>query len=157
MKIAFQLYPSTISKLSRISYVLFTSISVLYQLHPDHKILVSTPSMFCLTSDNIHISTYHLHPCGVSSPSRYRYSHLIPTQVVYHLQPALIMPTFMLVPSHPHTGRDMNIPSIHVPSHLHQGPYIHISSPSRSRFTPTHVQIFVSQLYPGDESTLSCS
>ena len=78
-KIASQLYPGTISKLPRMLYVLFTSIPALYQLHPDHKILVSTPSMYCLTSGNIHVLTSHLHVAyrlhpdadiRISSPSK---------------------------------------------------------------------------------------
>ena len=97
--------------------------------------------MLHLASIQMPIFTSHLHPSSISPPTSSN-----------HVRPASI-----LVPSHPQTGRDMNITSIHIPSHLHQGPYSYISLPSRSRFTSTHVQTFASLLNPGNESTLSCS
>ena len=97
--------------------------------------------MLHLASIQMPIFTSHLHPSTISPPTSSNH----------------VRPTSILVPSHPHTGRDMNIISIHIPSHLHQGPSSHISLPFRSRFTSTHVQTFASHLNPRNESTLSCS
>ena len=138
----------TISKLPRMLYVLSSPSQYPSAASTaDHKIFVSTPSMYCLTSGNVHEWTSHLHVASHLHPSS-----ISPTTSSNHVQL-----TSILVPSHPGTGRDINITSIHIPSHLHQGPYSYISLLSRSRFTSTHVQTFASHLNPGNESALLCS
>ena len=72
-KIASQLHPGTISRLSSVIYTIFISTHVLCQLHPDHKILLSLPSIVHLASIQVLIFVSHLH------------------QVSYYLQPALKM------------------------------------------------------------------
>ena len=161
---SYKLYFSSIQTPSRILYVLFTSIPVLYQLHSDHKILVSTPSMLCLTSDNIHISKYHLQSCGVSSPSRYRYLHLIPIQVVQHLKPALIIyspPSYrsQLIPiqveiwiSHPSPSRLIFTKAPIFTSHRHPG---RVSPPPMSRYLYLNSIPGMNQLFPVHENCIS--
>ena len=126
-KIASPLHPGIISNLSSsILYVCLT-ISVLYQVHPGHKLIVWTPSMYVLTF-KVPRLTSHLHPGNISPSSRCRYS-------CFTLHPSLVTPptssrqvrkTCMQVTSHPHPSGDMSITSIHIQSHLNQGPSIHI-------------------------------
>ena len=87
-KIASPLHPCIISNLSSsILYVCLT-ISVLYQVHPGHKLIVWTPSMYVLTF-KVPRLTSHLHPGNISPSARCRYSCFTFTQVVSYLQPAL--------------------------------------------------------------------
>ena len=156
-KIASQLYPGPSQSYPE-CYTCFSSPSQ----YPspvstvDHKIFVSTPSMYCLTSGNVH--EFNIPPpCCISPPSRCRYSHLISIQVAYPLQPALIgQPPFWfhLITIQVETWISPPSTSRLTPT---KAPYSYISLPSRSRFTSTHVQTFASHLNPGNESTLFCS
>ena len=133
-KTASQLHPGTISRLSSIICMIFTSTHVLCQLHPDHKILLSLPSISHLASAQVLIFVSHLH------------------QVSYYLQPALKMCGPPPCRSHltPYRSRYEYLIPLH-PVSPPPRPDIHISPPSRSRFISTHVQIFASLLHLGNE------
>ena len=129
-QIASQFHPDTISRLSSVIYMIFTSTHVLCQLHPEHKILLSLRSILHLASTQVLIFVSHLH------------------QVSYYLQPALKMcgpPPCRshLTPiqveiwvSHPSTSCLTSTKAPILTSHLHLGRvsphpmsrYLHLSS-----------------------------
>ena len=103
-------------------------------------------------------------PCCISPPSRCRYSHLIPIQVAYHLQPALIMcgqPPFWfhLIPiqveiwiSPPSTYRLTSTKAPIVTSHCHPG---RVSPPPMSRHLHLTSIQGMNQLFPIHENCIS--
>ena len=61
----------------RLTHVRHTSIQVLSHLHPNSNILISLPSMYCLTSIQVRSFMSHLHPCDIShlQPIHFHSSH----------------------------------------------------------------------------------
>ena len=100
----------------------------------------------------------------ISPPSKCRYSHLIPIQVAYHLQPALIMcgqPPFWfhLIPiqveiwiSPPSTSRLTSTKAPIVTSHCHPG---RVSPPPMSRHLHLTSIQGMNQLFPIHENCIS--
>ena len=84
-----------------------TSIPVISHHHPGPHIHVSPPSRSCLISIKVQISTSHLHPGRVSTPSR------SVTRIVAQLHLCPILPKFR--------SQYMRLISINVLSHLHPG------------------------------------
>ena len=115
----------TSTQVMSITHVRHTSIQVLSHLHPNSNILISLPSMYCLTSIQVRSFVSHLHPCDISPPA---YSLPFKSWYLHHS-------------------------SIHVVSHTNPRLDISAWTPSRSRLTSIQVPRFVSHIHPSHPST----
>ena len=91
---ASHIHPGDVYRPSRSQDVHHTSIQVLSHLHPNSNILISPPSMYCLTSIQVRSFVSHLHPCDISPPAyslpfKSWYLHHSSIHVISHTNPRL--------------------------------------------------------------------
>ena len=144
--------PDSVSTPSRSWYSCVTSIQATSHLHPGLKMYGALLSMHCLTSNQaihqgcvspqpmswyLHLTTiqvtYHLHQVPeicISAPSRSYLKAIQVSRCVSHIQCLHSGPVSDLSKL-----QNSCFISIQVPPSLHPSPYIHISPPSRYRFT----------------------
>ena len=152
--IASQIHRDTISNPPRFQNVYLTSILALSHLNPEPKNIASPPSMYPLTSIQVHRFPSYTYPGNVSNPSTSprltshippvrvppqsssRYLHLTSTQMISHLHPC---PRILVAPSSRYC-----IISIQVQKFFsHNDPY-HGSHLSRFQLTQIQVEMWVS-------------
>ena len=112
---------------------------------PKYQNVRSPPNRSLLTYILVPRSKYHLHPCTASPPYMPKNSCLTSICVAsrisqLHASPISPQIKVLRIASNLHPGhisttprwQDVHLTSIHIHSHLHQSPYIHILSSSRS-------------------------
>ena len=129
--IASQIHRDTISDPHRFQNVHLTSILVLAHLNPEPKNIASPPSMYPLTSFQVHRFPSYTYPGNVSNPST-------PPRLTSHIPPVHVSPQS--------SSRYLHLTSKQMMSHLHHSPIspypglrLRVSTQSRSILNPIQV------------------
>ena len=122
---ASHIHPGDAYRSPRSQDVHHTSIQVISHLHQNSNILISHPSIYCLTS--IQVRSFVSHRCHISPPAC---SHPLKSWCLHH--------SFVAVLSHTNPRLDISA-----------------WTPSRSCLTSTQVARFASYIHPGRLSTPS--
>ena len=138
--IASQIHRDTISDPHRFQNVHLTSILALAHLNPEPKNIASPPSMYPLTSIQVHRFPSYTYPSNVSNPST-------PLRLTSHIPPVRVSPQS--------SSRYLHLTSTQMMSHLHPCPRILVSPPSRYCITSIQVQKIFSHNDPYRGSHLS--
>ena len=138
--IASQIHRDTISDPPRFQNVHLTSILALAHLNPEPKNIASPPSMYPLTSIQVHRFPSYTYLGNVSNPST-------PPRLTSHIPPVRISPQS--------SSRYLHLTSTQMMSHLHPCPRILVLPPSRYWITPIQVQKLFSHNDPHRGSHLS--
>ena len=127
--IASQIHRDTIADPHKFQNVHLTSILALAHLNPEPKNIVSPPSIYPLTSIQVHRFPSYTYPGNVSNPST-------PPRLTSHIPPVRVSPQS--------SSRYLHLTSTQMMSHLHLCPRILVSPPSRYCITSIQVQNFFS-------------
>ena len=138
--IASQIHKDTISDPHRFQNVHLTSILALAHLNPEPKNIASPPSIYPLTSIQVHRFPSYTYPGNVSNPST-------PPRLTSHIPPVRVSPQS--------SSRYLHLTSTQMMSHLHPCPRILVSPPSRYCITSIQVQKLFSHNDPYRGSHLS--
>ena len=114
--IASQIHRDTITDPHRFENVHLTSILALAHLNPEPKNIASPPSIYPLTSIQVHRFPPYTYPGNVSNPST-------PPRLTYHVPPVHV--------SAQSSSRYLHLTSTQMLSHLHPCPRILVWPPSR--------------------------
>ena len=134
--IASQIHRDTISDPHRFQNVHLTSILALAHLNPEPKNIASPPSIYPLTSIQVHRFPSYIYPGNVSNH-----------RLTSHIPPVRV--------STQSSSRYLHLTSIQMMSHLHPCPRILVSPPSRYCITSIQVQKFFTHNDPYRGSHLS--
>ena len=124
--IASQIHRDTISDPHRFQNVHLTSILALAHLNPEPKNIASPPSMYPLTSIQVHRFPSYTYPGNVSNPSTH-------PRLTSHIPPVHVSPQS--------SSRYLHLTSTQMMSHLHPCPRILVSPPSQSHLTISRSQV----------------
>ena len=134
--IASQIHRDTISDPHRFQNVHLTSILALAHLNPEPKNIASPPSIYPLTSIQVHRFPSYTYPGNVSNH-----------RLTSHIPPVRV--------STQSSSRYLHLTSIQMMSHIHPCPRILVSPPSRYCITSIQVQKFFTHNDPYRGSHLS--